>query len=596
MPQAGRTHWILAAGWLASVFAFRLFYGLSMPFWSEDERQIYLIGLRSFARGEWPHLGADVVWTGGQLPGALQGMLIRWPLSVWPAPEAPFVLLNILSFAALGLFAWYLSRRYPDVPRWLIWGGLLTCPWALDFSTHIINTSYVLPGAIVFFIGFFEGLPAIRRGLVPFATAWALMGAGLFWVIQIHMSWVLLPPFLLAAGVGVAAGRLDNGGLARGQAVMRAAAGFTLGAIVTGSLLAPTIVRDGLNAGHMFGALTLQPQSPFGLVTTAARVLSFASFETLRFLGLTRADRLLVFWRQPWLVPVALVVLAAGIVQPLWMAFTAFRRARGDAGDWRRVRILTGGTVVLVYLSYFLSVRGPQAHAFYVVFPVAVVFAASCWQLCAQAAGLRWRRWDRVAAGVLACGVITHAGLALDRWPRQSLYVDRPLVAAAIADRNDRYLGDRRDTLDALEDHRPRALDPVEDPDAYLAAQPIADLRIARADWTPVAGLVSKFSVAITNRGRLAAWLDIRYLSSYTGADGRVITTREGVIKQILQPGETREWRDIADGDVPDGATAATLTITGAERAIPRTRRTREPENPTNPTNPRTREPENRPY
>ena len=42
-----------------------------MPFWFEDERQVYLIGLQSFARGEWPYFGADVVWTGGQVPGAL---------------------------------------------------------------------------------------------------------------------------------------------------------------------------------------------------------------------------------------------------------------------------------------------------------------------------------------------------------------------------------------------------------------------------------------------------------------------------------------------------------------------------------------------
>ena len=41
----------------------------------------------------------------------MQGLLIRWPLSIWPVPEAPFVLLNVLSFGALALFAWYLCRR-----------------------------------------------------------------------------------------------------------------------------------------------------------------------------------------------------------------------------------------------------------------------------------------------------------------------------------------------------------------------------------------------------------------------------------------------------------------------------------------------------
>src|SRR6187455_1890746 len=80
-------------------FVLRLLYGLSSPFWPEDERQVYLIGLQSFARGEWPYFGADVVWTGGQVPGALLGWLIRLPLALWAVPESPVVFLNLLSFA-----------------------------------------------------------------------------------------------------------------------------------------------------------------------------------------------------------------------------------------------------------------------------------------------------------------------------------------------------------------------------------------------------------------------------------------------------------------------------------------------------------------
>jgi hypothetical protein len=59
-----RTAAILA---LAALFAFRVFYGLTMPFWFDDGRQVYLVGLQSFVRGEWPYFAADVVWTGAQL-------------------------------------------------------------------------------------------------------------------------------------------------------------------------------------------------------------------------------------------------------------------------------------------------------------------------------------------------------------------------------------------------------------------------------------------------------------------------------------------------------------------------------------------------
>jgi hypothetical protein len=136
------------------------------------------------------------VWTGGQVPGALLGWLIRLPLTIWPAPESPAVLLNLLSAAALSLLAWYVSRRLSSVPRWLIWTSLLTLPWTLNFSTHVVNPSYVLAGAVVFFVGFFEATPhlMLTRRILPFGLAWSMMGAGLLWVMQIHMSWVLLVP------------------------------------------------------------------------------------------------------------------------------------------------------------------------------------------------------------------------------------------------------------------------------------------------------------------------------------------------------------------------------------------------------------------
>jgi len=147
-------------------------------------------------------------------------------------------------------------------------------------------------------------------------------------------------------------------------------------------------------------------------------------------------------------------------------------------------------------------------------------------------------------------------------------------VAAAIDQRNDRFLGDRRDTLDAIEDHRPRAIDPVPDPAAYETARWADDLQVDRSVWAPVhvplADLVSVWSLAITNRSRAAAWLDIRFESVFAGADGRAIATHEGVIKQILEPGQTRAWPDLAGGIVPDGAVSATFRITGAEKAIPR--------------------------
>ena len=564
MPRRARILWL---GALTLIFCFRLAYGLTSTFWTEDERQVYIIGLRSFARGDWPFFGADIVWTNGQLPGALQAMFVRWPLEIWPIPEAPFILLNLLSFGTLGLLAWYIRRRVPEVPAWLVWGALLTLPWTLNFSTHIVNTSYILPGAIVFFVGFFEAAPMFRLGLLPGVLAWLMMGAALLFLAQIHMSWVLLPPYVALAAAAL--GRRDLGALGR------MAAAFVMGAALTGSLLVPTLLEYGWTAGGVNRAVQYQPQGPAMLLTILARFLSFPSFETNRFLGLDVAERLMFLWRQPWVLPFTLFATIVGFVQPVAMAAAWFKRSDRDRG-WMRMRWLTAGTVLWIYGSFFFSVRGPLAHTFYVVFPVGAVYAAYCWRAFVGAPdagqGDRpprvWLR--RVAAATLVSGVIMHAGLAIDRAPRRSLYRNRALVQAAIRTPNDRFLGERRDSLIETQDRRARPIDPVPDPEAYNGAAATKDLVVLQQEWMPLlAGRVSRFVVSIRNASTAAAYLDVRYSVQYFSATGTLLTTREGVIKEILQPGDVHTWHELTNGMVPESATAATLSLVSAEKAVP---------------------------
>jgi hypothetical protein len=132
-----------AAAGLIALFAFRLAFGLSSDFYFEDPTQIFLIGLRYYATGQWPFFGPDVVWTQSQIPGALQGLIVGLPFKVAALPESPFVLVNALSFAAICLMAWYLTKALPTLPKWLVYGWFLTVPWTLQFSTQIINPSWV---------------------------------------------------------------------------------------------------------------------------------------------------------------------------------------------------------------------------------------------------------------------------------------------------------------------------------------------------------------------------------------------------------------------------------------------------------------------
>ena len=423
---------------LAAGFAFRLLFGLSREFFFEDETQIFLLGFRYHATGAWPFFGPDVVWTRSEIPGALQALLVGVPLRMLAIPESPFVLLNLLSFAAITALAWYTCEQLPGTPRWLVWGWFLTIPWTLQFSTHIINTSYILAPAIAFFIGFFEAVPTFSLRRVSPPIAFAVMGVSVAWLMQIHMSWPLLLPYILIAWLS----RRSEG--VPGLAINAGA--VVAGALIPAVVLLPTLARYGLTAGSGGVARNIHPHlvNPWIIATTLARLLSFASLEINRFIATDGAKRLEFFGRHVWLAPAAIVVWMIGVAQPLWM-FVDGCRPLGQWPEtmprlkWAALRRLVAASVLLVYASYWFVMEPPQAHAFYVLAPVAFMFAAFWWTFVDSA------RSRQIAAGVLILNVAFHAGLAWAEAPQLSLYKNRQTVATAVRLKAPEMFAHRRD-------------------------------------------------------------------------------------------------------------------------------------------------------
>jgi hypothetical protein len=420
---------------LCCAFLFRLIFGLSSQFWADDERQVYLIGLKFYSTGAWPYFGPDVV-SGTQVPGALQGLLVGLPLLAAPLPEAPFVLLNLLSFASLCFFAWYCARRLPRSPAWLIWGWLLTAPWTLNFSTHVVNPSYVLPGGILFFVGCLETLPATRKGFVPVCASNFMMGLALLWVMQLHLSWVVLVPPLLASVYF----QIRE----RGSKAFAPLGWLAVGALLTGCLLAPTFLKYGLanGAGGTDAMVTLNAGNAARALSPVegvpARFLSFASFELARFIGHNTAERIKFLRENLWLVPFALFVGAVGLAQPAALIALWFRK-RGMPDDWPRIKWLAPGAVALLCALFIFSAKPPASHTFYVTFPVAALYGFYCWDAFVQRRG-----WRIFALAFLICGVVFHAGLAAHNFSRVSLYTNREAVQQAINEKNPALLGTRR--------------------------------------------------------------------------------------------------------------------------------------------------------
>ena len=403
---------------LILLFLFRLGYGLLSEFWADDEVQVYLIGLKSLTTGTWPFFGADVT-AGIQVPGALQGLLVAVPLALTGWPEAPTVLLNILSFGGLSFFAWYSARRFQNIPRSMIWLWVMTTPWTMGFSTHVVNPSYALLGGILFFVALVEVLPQTTGHIVPTPWCWGLMGVASVWVFQLHLSWVLFPIYLVVAVV--ASVQRDR------SFPMRNIGYFIAGCLPIGLLMIPTLVRYGTaGLGGSENVLRLNADNLAQPLTIGARFVSLASFEVPRFLGSNTEGRLAFLDATPWMYPLAIALTIIGVLQAVYLAFGWALRPPGNPFE-AGLRRLTLGTFLLLYVSFWFTTKAPAAHTLYITWPVAMLYAFHLWSPLLERA-----RWQRVAWMFLITGVLFHAGLGVGHWEERSLYKDRGRVLSAI--------------------------------------------------------------------------------------------------------------------------------------------------------------------
>jgi hypothetical protein len=313
----------------------------------------------------------------------------------------------------------------------------MTAPWTLGLSTHILNPSYVLTGASLFFVGWLETCPYTRRDLVGARLANFMQGFGLLWVMQLHMSWVVLA--LLACASLVFQFR------ERGLGATRSLAWMLAGATLPGALLVPTYLKFGLTGGTgdtpavvVFNVDNLKRLlNPVEGIL--GRFLSFASYELPRFIGGNTAKRLSFVRAHLWLAPVVAFLTAVGLAQPALLIFLWLKKSHAQR-DWRAIKLITLSTLALLYALFLFSFRPPHSHTYYVTFPLAMLYSFYCWSPY-----LRRRGWQIFAAVVLVCGIVFHVVLALDRRAHDSMYTNRALVQRAIDERDHHLVGERRE-------------------------------------------------------------------------------------------------------------------------------------------------------
>ncbi|HUO57800.1 MAG TPA: hypothetical protein VMV05_06450 [bacterium] len=431
-PLLPRVVWIPLV--LGSLFLLRLFFGFYANMEFSDQFQTYLIGLKYYCTGLWPYFGLDVL-DNIQLPGAMQGLLIALPLKIWPVPEAPFILLNLLSFSALCLFAWYCSKRLPDFPKWILWGWLFTAPWVMECSTNIYHVSYVLFGAVLFTIGFLETIPALTTNTVPPALANTMMGFAFCWHIQFHMSFPIQLPCLAYSAYS----QLNAHPESRMGVFLKGISFFFLGAAASGSTILPTLVHYGTaGLGGTPNTVRFHPSNALEFFTILARYFSLASCEVPRFLGAHTVDRLKFLSAEPWAAPFTVAAFILGILQPVTMLLSGLRQNHPKP-DWKALRNLVFSVFLLLYFGFLFAIKLPSAHSYYVFLPLVMLYAFYVFYPWVD------RPWfRRVSLVLLVCNLVFHLGLAVYNRPERSLYTYREKIAQAIQAKDYHLMGERR--------------------------------------------------------------------------------------------------------------------------------------------------------
>lgn len=414
-------------------FPFRLLFGIFSEFWFEDEMQIYLIGLKFYSTGHWPFFGPDVVYTFSQIPGALQGLLVGLPFYAFQIPEAPYILLNLITFISLFFFALYIIRcRTAEIPEWFLWIWIFTAPWVLSFSTHILNPSYVLPAAILFFISFMEIIPMFRKNIIAYHWAFFFMGFSMLWIFQLHMSWILLLPFIGFAFLTVRKNSFKK--------LFLFAVAFLVGCLVSGILVIPTFIKYGLasGSGDTVSNIVFNIYNIKEFFTVLTRLLSFGSFELARLMGNNTISRLDYLSEYIWLSPFIIFAGIVGVAQVAWMIISWFLKK--PFAEWYAIKYFILAAFLITWLSFFFSVKGPSSHTFYLMFPVVMIYSFYCWQ------PLFKKRWIRILAAIfLISATIFQITLMDHNYRNKSMYLNREKPANAIFQKNFHLLGERRE-------------------------------------------------------------------------------------------------------------------------------------------------------
>ena len=161
---------------------------------------------------------------------------------------------------------------------------------------------------------------------------------------------------------------------------------------------------------------------------------------------------------------------------------------------------------------------------------------------------------------VLAVNIAFHAGLAWAQAPERGLYENRAPVAAAVRFKQPEMLAHRR--AFAVDGGPPALADPSRPYDATRDVQVVSSVV-----HVGIAGSLN-WTIVVRNANPRVAFRDLLYVTTYRDESGRTIDERHEFIKDIFEPGDTREVR-LNDRFLRTPFANATFRIVAAEALLP---------------------------
>ena len=139
-----------------------------------------------------------------------------------------------------------------------------------------------------------------------------------------------------------------------------------------------------------------------------------------------------------WMIPSTLILLVFGFFQLVVFAFFLLKKELGIVFNKMKIVVLL--SVLMLFLAFFFSLKGPSSHTFYFVLPLPLIFSFYCYNWLIN----KNVKWGKLFNLILFLSVIFHCGLAKYNFTDKSIYKDRQKVQQAIDKKDYKVLGERR--------------------------------------------------------------------------------------------------------------------------------------------------------